>query len=240
MRKYLLFIALLVTGGFLSSCETIHGSGDMVDEIRIISSSYTGIVVESGIVIEFSNALAPDEIDISGDSNILPYTETYVNNSGSLVIKYKNKVNIKTRLETVVVLPEVTNLRYIRASGGSSVTGSHSIQSGTFDIDASGGSKVVLVITCQNLNVEGSGGSKIEITGVADDADVELSGGSELRKFGLTVDTFECELSGGSLVEVICTRSLTVEASGGSKVYYKGDCSVNAKSITGGSEIVKK
>jgi len=41
-------------------------------------------------------------------------------------------------------------------------------------------------------------------------------------------------------VEVICTRSLTVEASGGSKVYYKGDCSVNAKSITGGSEIVKK
>ena len=240
MKNYLLLIALFVMGGFVFSCEVIRGSGDIIEESRMINSTYTGIVVESGIIIEFSNSLLPDEIEVSGDSNILPYLETYVNNSGSLVVKYRNRTSIKTHHETVAVLPEVTNLKYVRASGGSRVMGDYNIGSNTIDIDASGGARVTMKGICQNLNIEGSGGSVVEIIGEAGDADVKMSGGSKLRNFGLTVDTFECHLSGGSSVEIVCTGTLTVHASGGSKVYYKGDCSVVPKNISGGSEIVKK
>ena len=259
MKRYVLFIALLAAGSLVSSCmEIIKGSGDLVEETRTENVAYTGIIVESGIIVEFSASLADDEVVVSGDSNILPYLETYVR-SGSLVIKYKNRTNIKERSNTVVTLPEIATLRYIRASGASSVTGDHFTESGTIDIKCSGASVVTMRGNCQNLNIESSGGSKIKITGNSDnadiegsgssvievvgstnDVDIELSGSSKLINYSLTAVDVDCDLSGSSTVEIVCSGTLEVSASGSSKVYYKGSGTVTKQNLSGSAGIIKK
>ena len=241
MKRYFsLFIIPVVMGIFFISCNIVTDSGYQMDEDRIIASEYSGISVESGIIVEFSNDMPSDNVEVSGDSNILPYVQTYVNSSGVLVIKYKNRVNIRSKIWTTVTIPEIINLKSVSASGGARVRGHYEINSSNLKIDGSGGANIALEGIFKTLDIEGSGGAKINIVGDAEKCIIDLSGGSNVRNFNLDTEILNCSLSGGSDVEITCTEEMKIHASGGSKLHYKGDCQIIDIKLSGGSKVVKR
>ena len=237
MEKY---ISLFIIGLFLASCNVVYDSGCQIDEIRTIDSEYTGISVESGIIVEFSSRLSPNDIDVSGDSNILPYVKTYVNSSGVLIVKYQNKISIRAKIKTTVTVPEIINLKSVSASGGARVRGNYEINSDILKIDGSGGANIALEGIFRNLDIDGSGGTKINIAGYAEKCVIDLSGGSDVKSFELVTETLNCNLSGGCDVEITCNEKIKIRASGGSKLYYKGYCQIIDADLSGGSKVVKR
>ena len=70
--------------------------------------------------------------------------------------------------------------------------------------------------------------------------DVDASGGSDLAGFGLIADYVHLNASGGSDSEITVNKELSIVASGGSDVTYKGSASVKQIKSSGSSTVNHK
>ena len=128
-------------------------------------------------------------------------------------------------------------LREIRASGGSDVMVTGSLNSENLVLKLSGGSDFNGEVSVTNLTIDQSGGSDTRIRGKAVNVKVEASGGSDFNGFDLTAEYAIIKASGGSDADVTVTKELAAEASGGSDVSFKGNPQVKYRSASGGSSV---
>ena len=98
------------------------------------------------------------------------------------------------------------------------------------DIDASGASKVTGELTADKCDVDISGASKVELSGSARLGEFEITGASKLDATKFVTEYCSTSASGASVAYVNCTKQLTAEASGSSKVGYAGNCQLNSTS----------
>lgn len=98
------------------------------------------------------------------------------------------------------------------------------------DIDVSGASKVTGAIIANKCDVDISGASKVELSGSARQAEFEITGASKLNATEFITEFCTVSASGASAAYVHCTKTLSAEANGSSKVGYKGDCRLNLAS----------
>jgi Putative auto-transporter adhesin, head GIN domain len=86
------------------------------------------------------------------------------------------------------------------------------------------------------LKANASGGSDIIISGTAKNIDIDASGGSDFKGYELQTENCKANASGGSDIFITVNKELTVDASGGSDVHYKGTGLIrDIKSNGGGS-----
>ena len=117
----------------------------------------------------------------------------------------------------------------ISASGASKVDlGKSSCNS--CDIEATGASNISGRLAANTCELDASGASKISLTGAAHQADFEISGASKLNASDFVTELCSVEASGASAAYVHCTKTLTADALGSSKVGYKGDCHLTVAS----------
>jgi hypothetical protein len=82
-----------------------------------------------------------------------------------------------------------------------------------------------------------SGGADIEIKGICRYLTVAASGGADADLDELPSEYVEVAASGGADVEVYAIKSLTVNASGGADVSYKGNPENKDISKSGGADV---
>ena len=90
-----------------------------------------------------------------------------------------------------------------------------------------------------SLDAELKGDSEIRISGTTNKLDAELKGDSKLENFDFVVDDLEIELTGDSEAYLTVTKSIDVEATGDSKLVYKGDAVITRQRLNGDSELIK-
>ncbi|WP_041258141.1 GIN domain-containing protein [Fibrella aestuarina] len=148
----------------------------------------------------------------SVDERTLSVTQS----SNTLVVEIRNKAS-KSAIGTVdITMPTLTGADF---SGGVAATIA-GFTTGTLPISQSGGSSVTLSSTVQKLLLTLTGGSRFEgYSTPVTDATVALSGGSEAR--------------------VAASGTLTITASGGSRLYYKGTPQLN-QNLSGGSTVTSE
>jgi hypothetical protein len=122
------------------------------------------------------------------------------------------------------------------ASGASTVTLS-GVRAGNVTADVSGASRVEGELEAQELGGDVSGASTVTLTGAASRLTLGASGGSRFDLPELTAQDAELELSGGSRGTVLVTGSLSVDASGGSRVEYAGSPQLGSIDTSGGSAV---
>ena len=94
MKKLLFLLLALVTIKSFAAWETVTGNGVMKTESRDVKG-YTGIALQGSMNVQLSYGNT-STITVEADENLLPYIETFVEN-GNLVIRAKNKVNLKSK-----------------------------------------------------------------------------------------------------------------------------------------------
>ena len=181
-----------------------------MEETRGISHMYEGICVESAIRVYLSDEIEPNTIHIRADEMIMPFVDIYVDEDGILVIRYTRTMLRLSSVPTEVTVPYHFALSYFKASGASR-------------IDA------CCPVLFAQADFEASGASVLSFSGVAMDTRVILSGVA-----------LDCELSGASRMDITCTGTMAVQASGASRLNYKGDCLISRIETSGGSEVNKK
>lgn len=125
----------------------------------------------------------------------------------------------------------------MRLSGASTVV-ADGIELETMRLDASGASEANLSGTVQEMVISLSGASRADLSGSGSTLDMRLSGASKIDAFRFPVKNVQAMLSGSSKVEMSVTDILHADASGASKIFYKGDPEI-VSDISGSSKLQK-
>jgi len=128
----------------------------------------------------------------------------------------------------------------LSGSGGSDIKVTGNITVPKLILTVSGGSDFSGRVEVNDLNIDQSGGADIHISGKATNLRIEASGGSDFHGYDLNAETCFATGSGGSDIEVRVNKELSVHASGGSDVYYKGNGVIRETHSSGGGSVSKR
>ena len=234
---------LLVLGGFLSLAVFAQKQIDDPNvELRQVGS-FHGIESANGIVVILVQG---SEESVAVSANEVKYRDkirTEVED-GILKIYYGNEdwklwqaVNGR-KLRAYV---SVKNIDRIEVSSGSDVKIEGTIKANDLKMDASSGGSIKGRIEASNLKVDQSSGATIVLSGtVANKISLDGSSGSSFRGFELVADTCDIDVSSGSGIQITVNKDLTVEASSGGYVQYKGTALISKVHTDSGGRVVKK
>jgi hypothetical protein len=111
----------------------------------------------------------------------------------------------------------------LQASSGAHVEVNGELKSTHLDMDLSSGAHFDGKVEVQDLKLEGSSGARGVISGTATSLRVETSSGSAFQGFDLQTDNCDANTSSGGHVDITVRKELSVSASSGGHVNYKGD-----------------
>lgn len=215
------FILTLFTTLFLSGCythhffpsETIRGNGNVITEERAVPDFNSLRITGARRTVLYGDHDGP--IKITGDSNIISNTVSYVEN-GRLVITSKKNVSLKPTKRVLIEVPG-RYVNSVRISGSNEIT--------LVDIDQ------------EYFSVRGSGSTKIVAEGIADQLDIRMSGSSDIDAAGLVAEVVSIHTSGSSNADIHVLQSLDSRSSGSSKINFLGRPQTIENRSTGSSRI---
>ena len=214
MKKFALLLFLIALG---AACHGIHhgvlGSGKLLKEKRNVDS-FTSISTEGAFDIEVV-CQKPQEVEISGDDNILPLVSTEVSNN---VLHVRSLRNYSTS-EPITLRISAPDLVGIHSSGAGTIEVS-GLKNDRFEIDVNGAPTIKASGETKALKIDANGAGKIDT--------------HKLRAARVEVDS-----KGVSGVEVYAAEQLDVTVSGPSHVIYRGNAVVN-KTVHGPGSVEKK
>jgi hypothetical protein len=243
-----LALACLLAGA--SAAEAIAGDGRIVTERRS-ASAFSSIGFGGAGTLRVRRGA--QKVELSCDSNILPYITTEVE-SGELKIGVKPFASISpTRLQIDVSLPELAGLR-LSGSGDAAVdpfkgesfsaklSGSGSLRAsleyGSVLLDQSGSGGIDASVKAARLELRISGSGDAALRGAADRVDIVVSGSAEVGARELASQTARVIVSGSSRIELRAAKSLDVALSGSGDLRYWGDPALTQR-VSGSGRVTK-
>ena len=208
--------------------EQVQGNGKIKRQAREIGH-FTGVALALPGEVEVRTGNS-EGITIETDDNLLPLIETVVDD-GTLKIRNKNHVNIKTRnLKIVVQTRGVDRL----AMGGSGSIDANRVQGKRVQFDV-GGSGVIKVGKAEGetvaINLGGSGDLKVG-EGSARSLSATIGGSGTIDMTRVRVDKASVTLAGSGSATLWIRDSLDLSVAGSGDVNYYGDPKVS-KTVVG-------
>lgn len=206
-------------------------SGPVQKETRTIEDFHT-ISVGGGIDLYLKQG-NKQNVTVNASESVIDRLMTEVEGDKLRIYLKKGKYR-NAKMEVYVV---VDDLEALYASGGSDVYGQTAFRADEFELHASGGSDVEMVLDVEKLECHLSGGSDTDLEGEADHLHIQASGGSDFEGFNLISKNCVVKASGSSDSNVNVSESLEVHASGASDVNYKGNPSKTDIHSSGSSDV---
>jgi hypothetical protein len=130
---------------------------------------------------------------------------------------------------------DMPDLRRVGASGGAPVSVQMDARDAEVLVSLSGGASIRGSLGCGSLSLDGSGGSTARLSGSAGRLYLTGSGGAVSDLDGFTVRSADVRLSGGASGRVDARELLSVRASGGAHLVYRGSPRMDSRELTGGA-----
>ena len=214
MKKFALLLFVIALG---AACHGIHrgvlGSGKLLKEKRNVGS-FNSISTEGAFDIEVV-CQKPQDVEISGDDNILPLVTTEVSNN---VLHVRNLRDYSTS-QPITLRISTPDLVGIHSSGAGTIEVS-GLKNDRFEIDVNGAPTIKASGETKALKIDTNGAGKVDT-------------------YKLRAARVEVESKGVSGVEVYAAEQLDVTVSGPSHVTYRGNPVVN-KTVHGPGSVEKK
>lgn len=207
-------------------------------EVRKVNG-FHGVKVSSGITVYLtqsnSEAVAVSANDIEYRNRIKTEVvdgilKIYFDNDDWKI--WKNFSGKKLRAYVSII-----NLDKLDVSSGASIDVDGKINSDKLVIDASSGATIKGVFDAGSMEVDQSSGSVVQVSGtVTRNCKIEGSSGSVFKGYDLLTDNCNAATSSGAGIQVTVNKELTVKASSGGYIHYKGNGLIrDVKTGSGGS-----
>ncbi|MBX2870576.1 MAG: DUF2807 domain-containing protein [Saprospiraceae bacterium] len=176
----------------------------------------------------YVSAKTLEEIEAGGDSKV--YLENELQNE---------KLKISLRGDSQLQGPIQVNVMQADIRGDSKMTMDNMMQGDRFTLDIRGDSKFEGSVDVNEFGADIRGDSKVDLIGEAETASVEVRGDSQIRSYNFAIKALNINLSSDSEAYLTVTEELSVSASGDSVMNYKGNPTIDSKSLTGDSKLRK-
>jgi hypothetical protein len=130
-------------------------------------------------------------------------------------------------------------LQKLNASGGARVNMKSVLKSDKFETTFTSGSRFDGQVDIKNLDASSNSGAEINITGKAENVKVEVSSGAIFKGYDLVVDFCDARASSGGAVRINVNKELTVKASSGGGIRYKGTGVIKDMNVSSGGNVKK-
>ncbi len=204
-------------------------------------TGFHGIDVASGIDVLLTQGNSEGVAVSASDPRHLERIRTEVKN-GVLHIYYDNSSkdwfnNGNRKLKAYV---SIKNIDVLHASSGAQVNVEGAVKSNKLDVEVSSGALIKGEFQVENMDVEQSSGSIARISGNVAALKVEGNSGSIFDGYDLETSTCDAETSSGSIVRVTVNKELSVDASSGGKISYKGTGVIKNINTSSGGNVSRK
>jgi len=218
----------------LSGQGPLIGSGIVVTE-EFDLSGFDQVEVSSAFDVQISQA-DQFSVVVRVDDNVKQYLDV-VKQGSTLRIGLKpfssSAVSAMT-LEAEVTMPELTGLEL---SGASDVSVGDFKSTQPLYVEVSGASSLRGDIEAGGVRFDVSGASDVKLSGSGGDLVMDVSGAGKADLADFQVGDASIEASGASSATVNVSGRLDVEASGASRVRYRGSPTLGSVNSSGGASI---
>lgn len=230
-------LVLLAAALALSGCGSVGvgrtASGTTASR-RIDAAGVTRLDVAYGFDVRVRLG-QPEAVTVTYDDNLADLLDVRVDGA-TLRIQLKPNDGIENR-PTLRAEVTMSRLEELRAAGASTVTATSRIPDSGLRLLVSGSSRVIADLALDRVDATVSGSSHLELTGMANTLRAEGSGASTLELTDLQLQDLDIRLSGASHASVQADRTISAQASGASKLTYKGTPQFTKRDTSGGSSI---
>ncbi|MFD1140117.1 head GIN domain-containing protein [Larkinella insperata] len=243
-RILFLFASLTVSAALLTSCNR-EDVGPLQDGQQTFAlTGFDRLEMGSGFDVNVQPG-ASFSVVAKGDQRNLDDLEVVVRN-GTLSAEYRTHRNRKFSTTFTITMPA---LRGAKFSGGVHSTIKGFANAASLDIDLSGGTHGSFEVLASRTNVTVSGGSKLDlktpqvttnddtVAGRIDQLVIDASGASNVQAFNYAAYEVNVKASGTSHAEITANQSLVADASGASKIRYRGNPAKVNQNASGASKI---
>lgn len=191
----------------------ITGNGDIITETRDVGHFTELRITGSRSAVVYGDEDGP--IRLTGDSNILENTLSYVEGN-RLVITSKENTSMNPSQRVEIEIPS-THLNFVRVSGSNRV--------------------ILRGINQERFGIRGSGSTRVEADGYADILEIRMSGSSRIEAPDLISESASIRTSGSSKAVVNVAGKLESRSSGSSEILVHGNPSEISNQSSGSSRI---
>ncbi len=224
--QFFIFFYTLISIAFVANGQTSSQDRPV--------GSFTGIDVGSAFEVILTQG-DDHKVVVEVEDKLHQKVDVEVRNN-TLYIKTNGRFTTKRKMAVYITFAQLEKMNF---SGASKVSATTDIKGDDLEIELSGASKLDLRLIVNDLEFSGSGASNTVLGGSCNSLDLELSGASKFSAFDLPANSASLNLSGASKVDVNVTQRIDVNASGSSKITYKGNARTG-KLITSGSSSIRK
>lgn len=155
-----------------------------------------------------------------------------------LDIKYSHYQTVRPKVDIIITLPILVQLS-LSGAGTGTINGFDGV-SNVVRAVLSGASKCTLNGTGVNTQIDISGGSELIVNGSTESLYGNISGAGRLNAYDLASAEVDISASGGSEAKVKVTDRFFAEATGGSRIYFKGSPAIKNIQTSGGGQVIKQ
>lgn len=231
---FLSFFAFLFT---TSSCiDEIFIEGNGIPKTEIRGAEGFDEVISSG---DFRVTVMPGShysVEVTAESNLLPYIETNVNGK-TLKIRSLGLHSLRQNLpiEVLITTPVLNGLTL----SGSGMIKTGSFMSNDFKINLSGSGDIDAQISTDNIKANVSGSGIIYLEGNAVGTDFVISGSGKIKSYKLEQQNCKAAISGSGDMYVNASRAIDASISGSGRVYFINHPLIHT-SVSGSGGVVDK
>jgi hypothetical protein len=239
MKKLLTGLFFLTSlQSFAQRWQTIKGDGERKTETRNVTS-FNAVSAQGAMNVQISYGTS-NTVTVEADENLLPYIETIVEN-GKLLIRSKDKVNLKTRSKMTVTI-SMTKINSLQLSGSGNINGEGAFANdGKTTMSVSGSGNLALSFDkFQDLDLAISGSVNIDLKGNGTNSiDAHISGSGNIDCSNINSSNVDAKISGSGNVKVYAENSIDAMINGSGNVFYKGNATKINSHVSGSGKVVK-
>lgn len=238
MKTLLLIPSVIFLSILLSSCssDTIVASDEITTK-EYSFSGYTALEIQDNFNVFLTFSDTDEKFKVEANDNLHGYIKT-TQVGNKLIVKLVGVSNIKGN-ETLNVYITTKEINDIKLEGNSHLTMEDLISSANVKIDLSGNCFLNGSINVQQMDLISTGNCMVDLSGNVKTLNAKLNGNCELSDYTLTIEDLILKLSGNSNAHLEVTNTISIDASGNSNLFYKGDASIIHQNLSSNSKIIK-
>ncbi len=176
------------------------------------------------------------KVKIEGEENLMEYIVTEVKD-GTLKIKVKKGINIKTTRKLVVTVP-VQDIEKVSLGGSGNVKGDVLLKAEDFAVSLGGSGNISLRIDAGNVKSSIGGSGNIKLEGKADYMKSSIAGSGTIKAYDLQVNSIKASIAGSGDIRISVKDEIKATVAGSGSIYYKGNPpKIDTRSVGSGNVV---